>query len=74
MRNTRALPAHSLEKSASVSLLEGAQGFIRILDPADTCLAFKTPISNFWRRIRKKPRIPKTLRVIVKGTDCGAIV
>jgi hypothetical protein len=32
-------------------------------------LAFKTPISDFWRRIRKKPRMAKTLRVIVRGTD-----
>jgi len=32
-------------------------------------LAFKRPLSEFWRRSRKKPRIPKTLRVIVKGTD-----
>jgi hypothetical protein len=32
-------------------------------------VAFKQPISNFWKRSRKKPRIPKTLRVIVKGTD-----
>src|SRR5438445_293240 len=32
-------------------------------------LAFKRPLPEFWRRSRKKPRIPKTLRVIVKGTD-----
>jgi hypothetical protein len=32
-------------------------------------LAFKQPISDFWKKSRKKPRIPKTLRVIVKGTD-----
>ncbi len=32
-------------------------------------VAFKQPISDFWKRSRKKPRIPKTLRVIVKGTD-----
>jgi hypothetical protein len=32
-------------------------------------LAFKQPISDFWKKNRKKPRIPKTLRVIVKGTD-----
>jgi hypothetical protein len=32
-------------------------------------LAFKQPISDFWKKSRKKPRIPKTLRVIVNGTD-----
>jgi len=32
-------------------------------------LAFKHPITNFWKRSRKKPRIPKALRVVVKGTD-----
>jgi len=32
-------------------------------------LAFKQPISDFWKKSRKKPRVPKTLRVIVKGTD-----
>jgi hypothetical protein len=32
-------------------------------------LAFKQPISNFWKMTRKKPRVPKTFRVIVKGTD-----
>ncbi len=32
-------------------------------------LAFKRPIFDFWRRIRKKPRMAKTLRVMVKGTD-----
>jgi hypothetical protein len=32
-------------------------------------LAFKQPIPDFWKRTRKAPRVPKTLRVIVKGTD-----
>jgi hypothetical protein len=32
-------------------------------------LAFKRPIPDFWRRSRKQPRVPKTLRVVVKGTD-----
>jgi hypothetical protein len=32
-------------------------------------LAFKQPVSDFWKKLRKKPRVPKTLRVIVKGTD-----
>lgn len=32
-------------------------------------LAFKKPVSDFWKKIRRKPRVPKTLRVIVKGTD-----
>jgi hypothetical protein len=32
-------------------------------------LAFKKPVSGFWKTTRKKPRVPKTLRVIVKGTD-----
>jgi hypothetical protein len=32
-------------------------------------LAFKYPIPDFWRRSRKQQRIPKTLRVVVKGTD-----
>ena len=32
-------------------------------------LAFKQPLPGFWRKNRKKPRVPKTLRVIVKGTD-----
>jgi hypothetical protein len=32
-------------------------------------LAFRKPISNFWRGSRKESRVPKTLRVVVKGTD-----
>jgi hypothetical protein len=32
-------------------------------------LAFKKPIADFWKKSRKKARIPKTFRVIVKGTD-----
>jgi hypothetical protein len=32
-------------------------------------LAFKQPISDFWKKSRKKPRVPKSLRVVVKGTD-----
>lgn len=32
-------------------------------------LAFERPILNFWKRTRKAPRIPKTLRVVVKGGD-----
>jgi hypothetical protein len=32
-------------------------------------LAFRQPISDFWKKTRKKARVPKTLRVIVKGTD-----
>lgn len=32
-------------------------------------LAFKHPISDFWKKTRKKPRLPKSLRVVVKGTD-----
>jgi hypothetical protein len=32
-------------------------------------LAFKKPIPDFWKKSRKKPRVPKTFRVIVKGTD-----
>ena len=32
-------------------------------------LAFKQPIPDFWKRSRKSPRIPKTMRVVVKGGD-----
>ena len=32
-------------------------------------LAFKQPVSNFWRKNRRKPRVPKSLRVVVKGVD-----
>lgn len=32
-------------------------------------LAFKRPIPDFWRTSRKHARTPKTLRVVVKGTD-----
>jgi hypothetical protein len=32
-------------------------------------LAFKQPILNFWRKNRRYPRITKSLRVVVKGTD-----
>ena len=32
-------------------------------------LAFKQPVLDFWKRTRKTPRIPKTLRVVVKGGD-----
>lgn len=34
-------------------------------------LAFKRPLPDFWRRSRKHPRTPKTLRVVVKGTDAN---
>jgi hypothetical protein len=34
-------------------------------------LAFKQPVPDFWRKNRKKPRFPKSLKVIVKGTDPG---
>ncbi|HEX8879624.1 MAG TPA: hypothetical protein VF749_06315 [Candidatus Acidoferrum sp.] len=32
-------------------------------------LAFKYPIPDFWRRSRNQQRVPKTLRVVVKGRD-----
>jgi hypothetical protein len=32
-------------------------------------LAFKRPIPDFWRKSRKQARTPKSLRVVVKGTD-----
>jgi len=32
-------------------------------------LAFKQPIPGFWKRTRKTQRIPKTMRVVVKGGD-----
>jgi len=32
-------------------------------------LAFLQPLPGFWRRARKKPRVPKALRVVVKGKD-----
>jgi len=32
-------------------------------------LAFKQPIRDFWRKSRKQLRTPRTLRVIVEGTD-----
>jgi hypothetical protein len=32
-------------------------------------LAFKQPINDFWKKNRKKPRVPKSLRVVVKGRD-----
>lgn len=32
-------------------------------------LAFKRPITDFWRKSRKQPRTPKSLKVVVKGTD-----
>lgn len=32
-------------------------------------LAFKHPIPDFWRRSRKQQRVPRALRVVVKGTD-----
>ena len=32
-------------------------------------LAFKHPIPDFWRSTRKQARTPKTLRVLVSGTD-----
>src|SRR5258706_13903199 len=34
-------------------------------------LAFKEPVSGFWKRTRKKPRVPKTFRVIVKRMALG---
>jgi hypothetical protein len=34
-------------------------------------LAFKQPIHDFWRRSRKQARTPKTLKVVVKGTDAN---
>jgi len=32
-------------------------------------LAFEQPLPGFWRRARKKPRVSKSLRVVVKGKD-----
>lgn len=32
-------------------------------------LAFSQPIPDFWRRVRKKPRVPKSVRVVVRGKD-----
>lgn len=32
-------------------------------------LAFKRPLQGFWRKKRRRIRVPKTLRVLVKGTD-----
>jgi hypothetical protein len=32
-------------------------------------LGFKESRSNFWRRARKKPRVPVAMRVVVKGKD-----
>jgi hypothetical protein len=32
-------------------------------------LAFKQSAPGFWIKTRKKPRVPKTVRVLVKGTD-----
>jgi hypothetical protein len=32
-------------------------------------LAFKQPVSDFWKKNRKEPRVPKAVRVIVKGKD-----
>jgi hypothetical protein len=34
-------------------------------------LAFKQPIKDFWKKTRKQPRTPKTLKVVVKGTDAN---
>ncbi len=34
-------------------------------------LAFKSPLPEFWRRPRRKPRLAKTFRVKVKGTDAA---
>lgn len=34
-------------------------------------LAFKTPMPNFWRRPRRKPRVSKTVRVQVRGKDAN---
>jgi len=32
-------------------------------------LGFKQPLPDFWRRARRKPRVPKALRVVVRGKD-----
>ncbi len=32
-------------------------------------LAFNQPAPDFWKRARKNPRVPKSLRVVVKGLD-----
>jgi len=34
-------------------------------------LAFKRPLPDFWRKSRRHPRTPKTLRVVVTGTDAN---
>jgi len=34
-------------------------------------LAFEQPLPGFWRRARKKPRVSKSLRVIVRGKDAA---
>ncbi len=63
----------------SVFLVQRSSGLeqeVRVvyLDPytdreTNVGLAFKRPIPDFWRRSRRQPRVPKTLRVVVKGTD-----
>ncbi|HKE34607.1 MAG TPA: PilZ domain-containing protein [Candidatus Acidoferrum sp.] len=63
----------------SVFLMQRSNGLeqevrVAYLDPytdreTKVGLAFKHPIPDFWRRSRKQQRVPKMLRVTVKGTD-----
>jgi hypothetical protein len=34
-------------------------------------VAFKKPVADFWKKNRKEPRISKSLRVFIKGTDAN---
>jgi len=56
--------------------ITGLQQEVRVayLDPygereSRVGLGFTHPPPEFWRRARKKPRVPKSLRVVVKGKD-----
>lgn len=68
-----------LEIGDSVFLMHKSTGMeqevrVAYLDPytdreTKVGLAFKQPIPEFWRKSRKQPRTPRTLRVNVEGTD-----
>lgn len=56
--------------------ITGLQQEVRVayLDPygereSRVGLGFKQPLPDFWRRARKKPRVAKSIRVVVKGKD-----
>jgi hypothetical protein len=55
--------SRAVQEVRVASMETGVEGELKV------GLGFKQPILDFWKKTRKTPRIPKTLRVVVKGGD-----